>query len=74
MLAAIIFTFSQISGGHANPSVTLGWVVSGRFAWGSGLLYGIAQAGGALLGAAMMMISMPRSRNSRELRSVSNKA
>lgn len=61
VLTGIIFSFNKISGGHANPSVTLGFVVSGRLPWGTGLLYFLAQAGGALLGAVLMMISVPTS-------------
>lgn len=65
ILTAIVFNFNKISGGHANPSVTLGWLVTGRLRWGVCVIYWIAQVSGALGAAALLMISYPTSRTQR---------
>ena len=41
----------HVSGGHVNPAVTLGLVVTGRFPWRYVPAYLIAQLVGAVLGA-----------------------
>jgi aquaporin TIP len=51
-LAVLIYATANISGGHLNPAVTLGTVISGHLAWRRGLLYMAAQFLGGIVGAA----------------------
>jgi glycerol uptake facilitator-like aquaporin len=52
--AILVLTFHTISGGHLNPGITLGMVVAGRMPPSIGLLYGVAQLGGAVVGALLL--------------------
>ncbi len=46
-IAVMVAALGQVSGGHFNPAVTFGFVVTGRLAPGMGALYWIAQLAGA---------------------------
>lgn len=48
-IAVMVAALGQVSGGHFNPAVTLGFVATGRMSPGRGLLYWIAQLAGAVL-------------------------
>lgn len=49
-LAVLVFATSNISGGHLNPAVTAGTIISGHMAWRRGLLYMAAQFLGGIIG------------------------
>ncbi|ODN03845.1 Aquaporin AQPAn.G [Orchesella cincta] len=51
----------HISGGHINPAVTLGVLVSGKMSVIRGVLYMIAQFLGGIVGAALLMAVTPNS-------------
>ncbi|HLP23102.1 MAG TPA: aquaporin [Microbacteriaceae bacterium] len=51
---ASAYAFGGISGGHFNPAVTVGLATAGRFAWSGVLPYVVAQALGAVAGAAVL--------------------
>lgn len=59
-MAIIVSMTMQISGGHMNPAVTFGaWIadrIDGRLAW----QYILAQVGGAVVGAALVKMLLPR--------------
>jgi MIP family channel proteins len=60
-LAAAIFAFGHISGGHFNPAVTLGIVLDGRLPAVEGAGYVIAQIIGAIGAAAVIYASLGQS-------------
>ncbi|MDQ6783963.1 MAG: aquaporin [Actinomycetota bacterium] len=51
VLLALAYTLGPVSGCHVNPAVTLGFVVSGRMAFGEALGYWVAQFVGGIVGA-----------------------
>lgn len=61
MLIAIIFIFSDISGAHFNPAVTIMSAVQGRIKWRDAPFYIMVQIMGAFIGvaAAHIMFSEP---------------
>jgi aquaporin Z len=54
-VAAIIFAFSEVSGAHVNPAVTLGFVFRGVFPWKIAGGYIAAQLVGAFAAAAICL-------------------
>ena len=50
-LAVLVYVFGSISGTHINPAVTLGLVANGTIKWVDGIVYWVAQFGGASLAA-----------------------
>jgi len=46
-IAVMVAALGAISGGHFNPAVTVGFVVTGRMRAGTGLIYWVAQIAGA---------------------------
>ncbi|HEX7050140.1 MAG TPA: aquaporin [Longimicrobiales bacterium] len=50
-IAVMVAALAGISGGHFNPAITLGFVVTGRMPVGRGVLYWIAQLIGAVVAA-----------------------
>ena len=57
-LAVTIMAYAvgRISGGHFNPAVTLGAVLSGRLAWRETPIYFAAQAAGALVATVLLLV------------------
>jgi len=60
-LVALILAFSDISGAHFNPAVTLAAAMQGTMAWEDVPPYMLAQLGGAFAGvaAAHLMFGLP---------------
>ena len=56
-LAAAIFMFGHISGGHFNPAVTLGLAVGKQFAWKDVVPYWIAQLLGGVVAAGLVRVA-----------------
>ena len=50
-LAALVYAFSDVSGGHFNPAVTFAMLVRGATTWTRSLAYTIAQFAGAFTAA-----------------------
>ncbi|GAA1926214.1 aquaporin Z [Microbacterium aoyamense] len=58
-LAAGIYAFGPVSGGHFNPAVTVGLAAAGRFPWRGVLGYVIAQViGGAVATTLIVLIGL----------------
>nr|KAG5703455.1 hypothetical protein BaRGS_022504 [Batillaria attramentaria] len=53
-VATMVWTFGHISGGHFNPAVTAGALVTRRVSIIRGVLYFIAQVLGGILGAGIL--------------------
>lgn len=58
-IATMVSATGHLSGGHLNPAVTAGVVVSGRLPVRSGIVYLVAQLAGASLAAFFLTASFP---------------
>ncbi|HEY9388953.1 MAG TPA: aquaporin [Mycobacteriales bacterium] len=56
VLTGLIYALGPVSGGHFNPAVTIGMVISGRMRWAVAVGYWIAQVIGAIVGAALLFL------------------
>ena len=59
VLAALIYVGAAISGGHYNPAVTLGLMITGKIWWWHAVLYFIFQTIGSLLAGILLRYSIP---------------
>lgn len=53
-IALLVAATAKISGGHINPAVTFGAVITGRMKLSTGVLYVAAQLVGAVIGALLL--------------------
>ncbi len=53
-IALLVAAIARISGGHINPAVTFGAVITGRMKLTTGVLYVAAQLVGAVIGALLL--------------------
>ncbi len=53
-IALLVAAIARISGGHINPAVTFGAVITGRMKLSTGVLYVAAQLAGAVIGALLL--------------------
>ena len=53
-IAVLVAAIGRISGGHINPAVTFGAVITGRMKLSTGVLYVLAQLTGAVIGALLL--------------------
>ena len=60
-LAVMISALGAVSGGHFNPAVTFGFVITGRQSVGSMIGYWIAQLAGAVVASALLARVFPMS-------------
>jgi MIP family channel proteins len=60
---AIASAVGHISGGHFNPAVTFGFLVTRRIVPSLAVVYWVAQLGGALLGALALRATFPDQAN-----------
>jgi MIP family channel proteins len=58
-LAVMISAFGAVSGGHFNPAVTMGFLVTGKQSLGSAIRYWISQLLGAVVASALVAASFP---------------
>jgi len=58
-LATMISALGAVSGGHFNPAVTFGFVVTGRQSWTSAITYWISQLLGAVVASVLLRASVP---------------
>lgn len=63
VVAAMIYTFGDVSGAHFNPAVSIGFAVSGRFPAADLPAYLTAQTLGALGGSGSLKLLFPESKN-----------
>jgi MIP family channel proteins len=59
-IGVMVSAFGHISGGHFNPAVTLGFLVTRRIKPALGAVYWVAQLGGAALAALLLRDLLPR--------------
>ncbi len=57
VIAVMVAALAAVSGGHFNPAITLGFVVTGRMDVGTGAIYWIAQLVGAAV-AALLLVAL----------------
>jgi MIP family channel proteins len=60
VLAVMVSGLGHLSGGHFNPAVTVGAWVAGKIETARGAWYVLAQALGAVAGAALLQWAMPK--------------
>ncbi len=53
-IAVMVAALGAVSGGHFNPAITLGFVVTGRMRLGTGAIYWLSQLVGAALAALLI--------------------
>ena len=58
VVMAMVVVLGHVSGAHINPAVTLGLALRRRFSWANVPGYWIAQAGGALVAALALHVSL----------------
>ncbi|MGH3010453.1 MAG: MIP/aquaporin family protein [Gaiellaceae bacterium] len=59
-LLAGLYAFGEVSGGHFNPAVSLGMLLTGRLPGGELIRYWIAQFAGGILAAIVLWIATSR--------------
>jgi MIP family channel proteins len=52
-----VYAFGHISGGHFNPCVTFGMLVTRRIGFAGAAVYWVAQCAGAVLGASILCVA-----------------
>jgi aquaporin Z len=58
-IATMVAAAGHVSGGHFNPAVTLGFVVTGRMPASRGAAYVVAQLAGGVVGAWLLTLGFP---------------
>ena len=58
-IATMVAAAGHVSGGHFNPAVTLGFVVTGRMPVSRGAAYVVAQLAGGVVGAWLLTLGFP---------------
>jgi MIP family channel proteins len=59
VIAVMVCAAGHISGGHFNPAVTFGFLVTRRIAITDAVGFWVAQLGGAALGALLVSLTLP---------------
>lgn len=55
-----MYATANISGGHLNPAVTIGIVACRKMSVLKGTMYVVAQCLGAIVGSALLRLSIPK--------------
>ena len=58
-IAFLVFAIANISGGHMNPAVTFAALLTNKISAARGLMYVAAQLGGAVVGAWLLLATIP---------------
>jgi len=61
IVMAMIYAFGELSGAHFNPAVTVGFALSGRFAWKNVPIYIVMQVIAATLASITVKYLLPES-------------
>jgi aquaporin Z len=61
IVMAMIYAFGELSGAHFNPAVTVGFALSGRFAWKNVPIYIVMQVIAAILASITVKYLLPES-------------
>lgn len=59
-VGTVVWAIAHISGGHINPAVTLGFLVTRKISIVRAIFYIISQCLGAMTGAGLLYVTMPR--------------
>lgn len=59
VVAAMIYTFGDVSGAHLNPAVSVAFAIAGRFRWADVPAYIVTQCVAALLAAGTLRVVLP---------------
>jgi aquaporin-4 len=62
-VATIVWSIAHVSGGHINPAVTIGFLVTRKISILRATLYIVAQSLGAVVGASLLMLLSPTGSN-----------
>jgi MIP family channel proteins len=60
-IAAMVYLTANISGGHINPAVTLGMMVTRNIKIAPGMMYIVAQMTGAVIATALLYVALNNS-------------
>ena len=60
-VASVVWALGRVSGGHVNPSVTIGFLVTRKISLVRGILYMVVQTVGGIIGAALLKVLTPAS-------------
>lgn len=63
-VATIVWAIAHVSGGHINPAVTAGFLVTRKISLVRALFYIVSQSIGALAGAGFLQVVTPRNETS----------
>ncbi len=58
-IATMVAATGHLSGGHLNPAVTGGFIVTGRLPVGHGIAYILSQLAGAAIGGFFLTAAFP---------------
>ena len=58
-IAFLVYATANISGGHINPAVTFAALLTKKISAARGLMYVAAQIGGAVVGALLLLATIP---------------
>lgn len=58
-IALLVAATAKVSGGHINPAVTFGALLTGRISLPKAIAYVVAQLAGAVVGAILLMAVIP---------------
>ncbi|KAI8767908.1 aquaporin AQPAn.G [Biomphalaria glabrata] len=61
LLAVLITALSTVSGGHVNPAISLGFLITGQISLVKCLVYILFQSAGAIAGAGLLKTTVPDS-------------
>ncbi|XP_060075948.1 aquaporin-4-like [Ylistrum balloti] len=59
MIGCLVTVFGTVSGGHVNPSITIGFAVTREITFARSLLYILAQSFGGICGAGLLYLLTP---------------
>jgi aquaporin TIP len=60
VVAAMVCAVRHVSGGHFNPAITFGFLVTRRISPADAVAYWVAQLGAAVLGALALKLALPK--------------